>query len=253
MTLPKHALAMGVLSWVLAADAAAAPPDPERPAERSTEPTASAEKTQEPAAADQEPGVLLDRAAVRFTAPEGAGRERPYFIYERELAFEARLMALSDASHRARVPYRRHHLQAAMERHIAETLLAANAMEPAPTPVVIEKQMAEAKTMLLAEVGGERALIEAARAEGLDSLELRRLYRRRALASLYLDRMVTPMLAPSLLSLRRAHRRGEGPLADRPFAEAEAPLRRWYIAQSLRNAVATYYQNARARLTVRFL
>jgi hypothetical protein len=198
-------------------------------------------------------GVLVDRAVVRFSAPEGGGRERPYFIYQRELAFEARLVALADSTHRGKEPYRRHHIQQALERHVAETLLAALTIDPAPKPDEITQQLEAARKMVMDEVGGEARLLAAARAEGLGSLEVRRYFRRRALASLYLHAMVTPMLTPSALELRRLHRAGEGPLSDRPFDEAEPALRRWYVARSLRVAVANYYQNARARVRLEFL
>ncbi len=202
----------------------------------------------------QSTGVLVDRAVVRFSAPEGGGRERPYFIYERELAFEARLVALADSAHRSKKqPYRRHHLQLALERHVAETLLAALTIDPLPEEEQIVAQIESARAMASAEVGGEEALLAAARAEGMGSLELRRYFRRRALASLYLHVMVAPMLEPSALELRRVHRAGEGPLADRPFEEAEQALRRWYIARSLRAAVDTYFQNARARVRLTYL
>jgi hypothetical protein len=65
--------------------------------------------------------------------------------------------------------------------------------------------------------------------------------------------MVAPMLTPSTLELQRIHRRGEGPLPDRTFEEAEDALLRWYVARSLRVAVANYYQNARARVRLSFL
>lgn len=196
----------------------------------------------------------MDRAVVRFSAPEGGGRERPYFIYQRELAFEARLVALADSSHRKKsIPYRRHHVQQALERHVAETLLAALTIDPAPTEDQVADQIAAARKMVIDEVGGERRFLQAARAEGMGSLEARRYFRRRALASLYLHAMVTPMLSPSTLELRRVHRRGEGPLPHEPFDKAEPALRRWYVAQSLRTAVETYYQNARARVRLSFL
>jgi hypothetical protein len=198
-------------------------------------------------------GVVVDRAVVRFSAPEGGGRERPYFIYQRELAFEARLVALADSSHRGKEPYRRHHIQQALERHVAESLLSALTIDPAPTADEITQQLDAARKMVMDEVGGEARLLSAARAEGLGSLEVRRYFRRRALASLYLHAMVTPMLTPSALELRRLHRAGEGPLSDRPFDEAQPALRRWYVARSLRVAVANYYQNARARVRLEFL
>src|SRR4051812_15486358 len=79
------------------------------------------------------PAEVVDRAVVRFSAPEAGGREQPHFVFERELAFEARLVALGDPAHRAGdVPYRRHHLVAALEAHVAETLMASLAMTPEP-------------------------------------------------------------------------------------------------------------------------
>lgn len=201
-----------------------------------------------------EGGVVVDRAVARFSAPEGAGRERPYFVYERELAFEARLVALADSAHRSKSEaYRRHHLQAALERHVAETLLSALAIDPKPTPVQLVNQVQAAREMLIEQVGGAAHLFAAARAEGLGSLELRRFFRRRAQASLYLHVMVAPMLEPSTLELRRVHARGEGPFSDKPFDDAEPALRRWFVARSLRAAAQIYYQNARARLRLEFL
>lgn len=206
--------------------------------------------------AEYAPGqiVVLDRAVVRFSAPEGGGRERPYFIYERELAFEARLVALADSAHRSKKEaYRRHHLQQALERNVAETLLAALSIDPPPAEEAISEQIESARRMISAEVGGEALLQSAARAEGIGTLELRRYFRRRALASLYLHVMVAPMLTPSALELRRLHLSGEGPLSELSFEDAEASLRRWYIARSLRTAVETYFQNARARVRLVYL
>lgn len=199
-------------------------------------------------------GMVIDRAVARFSAPEGGGRARPYFIYERELAFEARLVALADTAYRSRtVPYRRHHLQGALERHIAETLLAALPMDPEPSEQTLAIQLNAARAMIFEQIGGEQSFYDAARKEGLGRLEQSRYFRRRARASLYLHVMVTPMLEPSALELRRAHRSGEGPLASQSFAEAEPALRRWYVARSLKAAVTTYFQNARARVDLKFL
>ncbi len=68
--------------------------------------------------------VALDRAVVRFEAPETGGALRPQFVYERELAFEARLEALADADRaQGGAPYLDRHVRAALERHVAEELL----------------------------------------------------------------------------------------------------------------------------------
>jgi hypothetical protein len=198
--------------------------------------------------------VLLDRAVVRFSAPEGAGRNRPYFIYERELAFEARLVALADAAYSGKgEPFRRHHLQAAVERRIAETLLASLPIEPPLKDDLIVDQIEAAQAMVWESCGGSENVAAAALAEGISSLEQRSFFRRRALASLYLHQMVAPMLVPSNLELRRVHRAGDGPLSDQPFELAEPVLRRWYVERNLRAAVSTYYQTARSRLVISYL
>ncbi len=214
--------------------------------------SAPSEKTGSAAPA---PRLLLDRAVVRFSAPETGGARSPHFIFERALAFEARLEALADPTHavNADQPYRRHHLQAALERHIAETLLASLRIDPNPTEEQVEAQMRAARVILTEQVGGAIALQEAARAEGVTSLELRNLLRRRARASLYLDRMVAPMLEPSDAELRKIHRSGQSPFRGHPFSEIAPKLRRWYVATALGRAALVYYQNARARLTIHFL
>lgn len=196
----------------------------------------------------------VDRVVVRFTAPEAGGRLLPHFVFERELALEARLLALADPAHPADGgPFRRHHLQAALERHIAETLLASLAMTPEPTAEELGRQSDLARVMQADSMGGEARLLEAARAEGIGTLELRALFRRRARASLYLDRMVAPMLTPSVLELRRVHAEGKTPFSSRPFDEVVDSLSRYYVAQRLHEAALTYFQNARARLRIEYL
>ncbi|HEV8548397.1 MAG TPA: hypothetical protein VGQ57_05195, partial [Polyangiaceae bacterium] len=77
--------------------------------------------------------VLVDRTVVRFTAPELGGPRAPRFVSARLLALEARLEALADPDSTAGAPYREHHVSAALERHVAEMLLANLRIEPEPT------------------------------------------------------------------------------------------------------------------------
>ena len=204
----------------------------------------------------QTPGsapVLLDRTVVRFSAPETGGDRMPRFIFERVLAFEARLEALQDPAHASRRggAYTENHVRAALERHIAEVLLSSLAIDPQPSVATIESQMTLARAMLAAQVGGESQLIAALRSEGLGTQALRRLLRRRALASLYLDRMVAPMLTPTVTELRELHVKSA--LAEQPFERVRDDLERMYIGRALREAVANFYQNARSRLSVAIL
>jgi hypothetical protein len=103
---------------------------------------------------------------------------------------------------------------------------------------------------LVERVGGEPAFVTAMRSEGIGARDVYALLRRQALASLYLDRMVAPMLTPSDEELRALHARGGTPFRDVPYATIRPRLERWYTARRLVAAVQAYYQNARGRLTL---
>lgn len=211
---------------------------------------ASAEPTGRPAA-----GVLMDRAVVRYMAPELGGARSPRFVFQRALAFEARLEALADPDRSPgdTEPYRERHVRAALERNIAESLLASLRMEPEPSAAELMQQSEAAKSMLVARVGGGELLARAARAEGIETREILRMLRRQARASLYLHRMVAPMLAPSEAELRNLHRTVQTPFRELPYEQAALPLRRWYVGRRLAEALASFYQNARSRLHIVFL
>jgi hypothetical protein len=199
---------------------------------------------------------LVDRAVVRFVASEAGGLRSPQFICERMLAFEARLEALSEP-HRTlsdrRRPYLEHHVRAAMERHIAETLLASLAIDPEPTREDLDRQALAAERMLVQRIGGASELESAAAAEGIDRREVHEMLRRRARASLYLDRMVAPMLVPSTAELKRVHLVAPEPLRSRSFSNARLAVERWYVSRQLAAAVTSYYQSARSRVRVTLL
>lgn len=196
--------------------------------------------------------LVVDRVVVRFTAPELGGVRSPRFISQRILAFEARLEALADPDRIPgdKRPYRDRHVRAALERHITETLLAASHIDPEPTDAEITRQTRAARLMLDQRIGGEKVLEAAARAEGIEEREILGILRRRALASIYLDRMVAPMLKPSEAELRNIQRTVQTPFKNKPFSEIEDALRRWYVSRRLSAALASYYQNARSRVHV---
>lgn len=206
-----------------------------------------------PQAALADPSAqLVDRAVVRFAAPEIGGVRSPRFIFKRELAFEARLESLADPEYRAGLerPYLERHLHAATERHIAETLLAALRVEPAPTEYAIAEQSENARRILLDRIGGADLLNRAARLEGLSEGDVLAVFRRRARAGIYLDRMVAPMLAPSSSEVRQVFASESHPYRQLSYDEALPLLRRWVIGHRLREAFDLYYQNARQRLTI---
>jgi hypothetical protein len=199
--------------------------------------------------------AVVDRAVVRFEAPETGGTRRPRFVFERELSFEARLEALADPDRAALgdTPYRERHVTAALDRHIAETILGALRIEPEPTLGELEQQSQLARRMLTDRAGGAATLDAAREAEGLSEREFGRLLLQKARASLYLDRMVTPMLEPSEAELRNLHKSPNNPFAGAPFDTVRPALLRWYVSRRLNAAVASFYENARSRIDVTVL
>jgi hypothetical protein len=200
--------------------------------------------------------VTVDRAVVRFSASETGGTRTPRFVFERTLAFEARVEALADPDRGSSGdgrPYRERHVRAALERHVAETLLASLRIEPEPAEADLSRQTEAARRMLHERSGGALAVERAARAEGLDRLEVTSILRRQARSSLYLDRMVAPMLAPSEAELRNIHRSVQTPFRDRAFEEVEPLLLRWYVGKRLSIALAAFFQNARSRVSITVL
>jgi hypothetical protein len=208
---------------------------------------ARAEEPPKPPAA---PGsLLLDRVVVRWSAPETGGERQPQFIFERELAFETRLETLADPQPEPGV-YPERYLRAALDRHIAETLLAGLPVLPAPKPREIAARAEAARAILEQRVRGRERLLAAAATEGISSDELDAILRRQAKASLYLDRMVAPMLVPSPVELRALHQAGATPYKDEEFEKVQTALSRWYIGQKMSQAIETYYSNARNRVTL---
>lgn len=197
--------------------------------------------------------VVLDRVVVRFCAPETGGVERPRFIYERRLAFEARLEALADQDRDRSDAYRERHVSAALERHISEVLLASLRIEPEPSEAVMTRQLELARKLMSDRVGGDGALGEAQRAEGISNAELSGILRRQARASLYLDRMVAPMLRPSDAELEAIQRSAPAALQNEPFARVRPLLLRWYVSRRLASAMSSFFQEARSRVTITLL
>ncbi len=207
------------------------------------------------AARDSGVAKLIDRAVVRFYAAETGGVAAPQFIFERELAFEARLEALTDKGFRAQsgLPFRERHIRAAMERHISETLLAALRIDRPPQESELRIRALQSRQAWVSRVGGEQALTEAAMAEGLGPAELLRMFRRQARASFYVDRMITPMLRPSRAELESLHRSAETPFRGQAFRAVEPLLRHWYVSRRVSVALQGYFQNARARIRITLL
>ena len=208
----------------------------------------------------------IDRVACIFDAPETGGAIAPRVIFERELAFEARLEALASGEPLldAGGAYAERHVRGALDRHVATELLASlpveregriplDACDGEAVPLDesdLDRRLRLSRAVLLARVKGAANLAAAAEAEGIGDAEIARLVRREALAARYLDVMVTPMLAPTAAELREAHR-APNPFRNRPFEEARCELRRYLVGQRLAAALTSFLQSSRSRVHVR--
>jgi hypothetical protein len=211
--------------------------------------TAAPSAWAEERAADSE---RVDRTAVRWHSRATGGVRKPQFISARQLAFEARLEALTEDLPDSGAPYADKHVRSAIQRHLAETMLAALPVDPKPTPRQVARYAEAARGLLFQRIGADgEAKVEAARlAEGITGEELDAILRRRARASWYLDKMVAPMLRPSELDLREVHKRGETPFTDRPFEDVREEIRQWFVSSRLSAALDRYFRNVRARVSI---
>ncbi|MCC6215137.1 MAG: hypothetical protein IT376_09725 [Polyangiaceae bacterium] len=204
-----------------------------------------------PARAVAGPGRRVDRVVARFHAPELGGAAQPRFVTERELAFETRLEALTGGWRGAGTfAYRERDVRAALERHVAETLLASARIDPEPSAQLVTSQTAVARELLEHRVGGAPRLAAAAAAEGMAERDVLRVLRRQARAALYLDRMVEPMLAPTEALLRALHEDRRTPFGGQPWAPVREATRRWWVSRRLAAALVRYFRNARSRVTL---
>jgi hypothetical protein len=202
--------------------------------------------------------AVVDRAVVRFYAPETGGTARPRFVDQRVLAFEARLEALAEKPEGYGADYQERHVRAALDHHVGEEMLDSLAHKliggspPARRPsdadlARIEEDLGSA---LFDRLGGSAQVEGAAAAEQLDASELATVLRRQALAAWYLDRAVSPLLQPTDEQLREVYRTSAHPFRGRPFDEIRAALARWFVIERVRVAETAFYQGARTRVVV---
>jgi hypothetical protein len=195
------------------------------------------------------PHATIDRVAVRYYAPETGGSGHPRFVSERMLAFEARLDALAERAPDS-AAYEDRFVRAALDRHIAEDMLAALAVQSGGTPGDLAARAQEERTGLLERVGGADGLRAAMTSEGIDDEEVEALLRRRVRASWYIDRALTPLVRPTDEQLREVFRTSAHPFKNQPFDAVRPALERWFVEERLRAAETTFLQVARARVKI---
>ncbi|MFO0549352.1 MAG: hypothetical protein U0271_13250 [Polyangiaceae bacterium] len=200
------------------------------------------------ARADSRP-VVLDRVIARWRTVEENKSGEGHLIFARELAFEARLeaMALGDRPD-ARLVDR--HIRAALARHVTESLLELLPLEPTPPPQEVADRAELARKGLIARVGGEERLMKAQVLERFSDDEVDAMLRRTARASLYLDRMVAPLVVPTDFELREMHASGQTPFTSQRFADCIDKLRRWVIGQRLAATLDDFWQRTRSRIVI---
>lgn len=201
-----------------------------------------------PAAAERP--VTVDAAAVRFYAPDLGGVMTPRFITERELAFEARLLALEEDP--AGTPQARH-VRAAVEAHVTEAILASLPLEPRVDPAAVARAVELFRAGVERRVGGRAALERAEQAEGIAPSELATILVREARAAVYVDRAVTPLFAIDEDRLRETYRTTSNPFRGHPFETIRDDLARWLTIETFRAAEQAYLQSARSRITIVYL
>jgi hypothetical protein len=199
--------------------------------------------------------ATVDRIAVRYWAPEGGGAGRPRFITERVLAFEARLEALGEESFGGAAAYRERHVRAAIERHVAEDLLAALTIVHGSEPPNLPRAAESARLALEDRVGGHAALEAARAAEGIDESDLKEMLYRQLRAAHYVDLAITPILHPTEEELREVFRTNAHPFRGQKLDDPANPGVRarfveWLVLERLRQAESGFLQAARTRTKI---
>ena len=202
--------------------------------------------------------AVVDRAVVRFYAPETGGTAHPRFVDQRTLAFEARLESMAERPEGIGDGYQDRHVRAALEHHVGEEMLASLAHKliggsppnRRPSDEDLARVDRELGAALFERLGGKAAVEAAAAAEQIEAAELDAILHRQALAAWYLDRAVSPILQPSDEQLREVYRTSTHPYRGRPFDQVRADLARWFVMERVRAAETAFFQGARARVVV---
>jgi hypothetical protein len=239
----RLALSVAILSLSFAAQAA--PPQAAEPASAPSWVSASPS----PSAVPNDRAVL-DRVAARFYAPETGGSARPRFITERTLSFEARLIAMSEQGSSVETPPQERHLRLALDRHVTEELLSSLGIEGAKDTFDLSGLADESRSEFERRIGGAAPLARAAAIEQIEPEEVEAFFLRHARAVYYLDRHVTPLLAPSEEQLRDVFHTSAHPFRDQNFEDVRKNFVRWFVAERVKAVESTFLQTARSRVKI---
>jgi hypothetical protein len=193
--------------------------------------------------------TIVDSVVVRFYAPETGGAERPRFITARVLAFEARVEALSEQVATEGASLSERSVRAAVEHHIAREMLASLPLDVKPSDADVDTVKAQLLLALLDRIGGQGTFDRLAAQDGLSAGEVDVLMRREALAAIYLDRAVAPMLNPTDDQLRTVFRTSAHPYRTaKTYESVKDALARWFVSERVKAAEQSFLQTARTRV-----
>ena len=192
-------------------------------------------------------GLVADSVAVRFHAPDIGGAARPHFATARQISFEARLLALEEDPVGIVQP---RHVRAAVDAHIAETILSELPLEPPVDAATLSRTVEKLRAGTEQRVGGREAIEHAELFEGIAPREYDEMIVREARAAIWLDRSLAPFLSIDEDELREKYRTTSNPFRGRRFEDVRDDLAHWLVLETFRAAEQSYLQTARSRITV---
>jgi hypothetical protein len=203
-----------------------------------------------------EGAVVVDHVAVRFLSTETGGSTHPRFITARVLHFEAHVEALAEQIPQEGPELYERHIRAALERHVAEEMLAAIPLDRPAPPREVAALEESLRLSLVERLGagqaadGTQELLAAAAEDGIAAQEIDAMLEREARAAIYLDRE-SPILSPDDEQLREVFRTSAHPYrGNRSYDAVRAPLARWFVGERLRVAEGAFLQQARTRVKI---
>ncbi len=184
--------------------------------------------------------------------PETGGPTKPRFITERELRFWARVEATIDEGNAPADFYVRY-ARTALDRLIAEDMLASLLIERGVEPTDLPKAALEAREELEARVTGPARLTELMKADGGSEAELSAFLRCRVRATTYVDKVISPILKPNEDEVFQGFRTMPSPFRTLAYEDGRARFLRFYIHERFRSLSLDFVKSARARLTLTIL
>jgi hypothetical protein len=200
--------------------------------------------------------ITADTVVVRFHAPETGGASRPRYVTARTLAFEARLVALENATAAGvslgdvQGAYDERDVRTALDQIIAEEMLAKLPLDKEPDVATQNRVVDTLREALWQRIGGVAYFEKAALREGIAPTEVDAMLRRRARAAIYIDRAVGNILGPTEEQLHEVYRTTAHPFRAKRFDDCHDELSRWLVAERFRAAETAFLEGARTRVTV---